>query len=59
MIQFDNIAFFVAHITLVEACEEDTSTVIHLTSGDLRVVQVPYKEVLKRLYKLRTGATMR
>lgn len=59
MIQFDNIAFFLAHITMIEVCEEEVSTVIHLTSGDPRVVQVPYKEVLKRLYKLGTGATIR
>ncbi len=59
MIQFDNISIFVNHITFVEECEEGVSTVIHLSSGKFRVVKVPYKEVLKRLYKLRTGATIR
>ena len=58
MIQFDNLSIFINHITIVEECEENVSTVIHVISGDQRVVQVPYKEVLKRLYKLRTGATV-
>lgn len=59
MIQFDNLSVFINHITIVEECEKDVSTVIHVVSGDQRVVRVPYKEVLKRLYKYSTGATLR
>ena len=59
ILQFENLSVFVEHVVLVEECEEKKSTVIHLVSGIVRVVDVPYKEVLKRMYSRTTGATFR
>jgi len=59
MIQFDGIAFFVQHITHIVVGIEDESTIIYLASGERERVNVPYKEVQKRLYRHITGATHR
>ena len=58
LMQFDGLVVNVDNVTHIEVCDEDVSTVIHFVSGEYRVVQSPYREVYKRLYKLTTGASV-
>ena len=58
MMQFDDLVINVDNVTHIEVCEEDVSTVIHFVSGDMRVIQTPYKTVYTRLYKMFMGASI-
>ena len=58
VVNLDNVTHIEVRPVISGSKPQKCNTVIHFVSGEVKVINTPYKEVYKRLYKLTTGASV-